>query len=133
MLMAPEHRVLSEVLRELSGVMGDLSDLLRKEVRLVQAEVAERLGAKIRAGVWVAVAAVLGLLTFVLLLQAAVFAIAAAGIAMHWASLIVALVLLVATLACLGYARALSKTEMAPRRALGQLSRDFQIVKERLT
>ena len=44
-----------------SDVVGDFADLLQKEMRLAKAELSAKLSAKLRAGVWMSVAALLGI------------------------------------------------------------------------
>ena len=77
-----------------SKVITDLADLMQKEMRLVQAELSEKLSISIRAGVWMSVAAVLAIVGVFLIVQAIVLGLSAAtGIALHWSCLIVAAVL----------------------------------------
>ena len=57
----------------LSEVVGDLADLFQKELRLARAEISAKISAKLEAGVWMAAAGVLGLITILLVIQAAVF------------------------------------------------------------
>ena len=73
-----------------SDVVGDLADLFQKEMRLARAELSAKIATKLRAGVWMSAAGVLGLIAGLLVVQAAVFAIASYGIALHWSCLIVA-------------------------------------------
>ena len=73
-----------------SSVVGDLADLFQKEMRLARAELSAKIATKLQAGVWMSAAGVLGLVAALLVVQAAVFGIASHGIALHWASLIVA-------------------------------------------
>ncbi len=133
MSMAGERLANSDLLQALGQLVGDLSDLIRKEIRLAQAEVTEKVAGKLKAWAWMVVAALGGLLTLGLLSQAAVFAIASFGIAMHWSCLIVATVLAVATLAAFFHARSLADEEMTPRRSLNQITRDIETAKEQLT
>jgi hypothetical protein len=71
----------------LIGAAGDLltafSDLVRKELRLAHAEVSQKLNQCLRAGIWMAAAVILGLLAALLVAEAAVFALASAGLALH--------------------------------------------------
>src|SRR4029453_3803260 len=77
-----------------SKVITDLADLMQKEMRLVQAELSEKLSISIRAGVWMSVGAVLAIASGFLIVQASVLRLSAAtGIALHWSCLIVAAVL----------------------------------------
>jgi len=82
----------SALVRTLADVLEDLPDLLQKEMRLAQAEFTEKIKNGVHASVWMMVAGLLGLVTFFILIQAAIFAIASLGLALHWSCLIVAAV-----------------------------------------
>jgi len=74
----------STVASALGHVVGDLTDLVQKEMRLAQAEFSANLSAKLEGGVWLAAAAFLAGIAFLLVVQAAVFAIASYGVPIHW-------------------------------------------------
>ena len=88
-----EHLKNSALPRAFADVVGDLADLVQKEIHLAKAELSEKLSAKLRAGVWIGVAAGLGLIAALLVIEGIVFGIATFGIALHWSCLIVAAVL----------------------------------------
>ena len=116
-----------------SDVVGDLADLFQKEMRLARAELSAKITTKLRAGVWMSAAGVLGLIAGLLVVQAAVFAIASYGIALHWACLIVAgVALAIATLAYFK-GRSDAQEELAPTRTIHQIKRDIATAKEQLT
>ena len=81
--MAPELRN-SGLIQALTDLFGDFADLLRKELQLAKTEVTEKLFSRLRASVWMVVAGVLGMIGFLLLIEAAVFGIARTGLALHW-------------------------------------------------
>jgi len=119
--------------RALSDVVGDLADLFQKELRLARTELSEKISNKLRAGIWMSASAIFGAGTFLLILQALVFAIASYGIAMHWACLIVA-----AALAGLGgFAFAMGRADaiedLTPTRTIHQVKQDFATAKEQLS
>jgi uncharacterized membrane protein YqjE len=119
--------------RALSDVVGDLADLFQKELRLARTELSEKLSNKFRAGIWMAASAAFAAGTFLLILQALVFAIASYGISMHWACLIVA-----AALAALGgfafaMGRADAVEDLTPTRTIHQVKQDFATAKEQLS
>jgi len=116
-----------------SSVVADLADLFQKEMRLARAELSAKITSKIQAGVWMSVAGVLGLIAVLLVVQAAVFAIASYGIALHWASLIVAAVAAVLALIFFFKGRSDAKEELAPTRTINQVKRDIAIAKEQLS
>ena len=117
----------------LSATVGDLADLVQKELRLARAEISEKVSSKLQATAWMAAAAALGLITAILAVQALIFGIASYGIAMHWSCLIVAGVF--ACLAALAFfkARANAAEELTPTRTLDNIKRDIATAKEQLT
>jgi hypothetical protein len=56
----------STVASALGHVVGDLTDLVQKEMRLAQAEFSANLSAKLEGGVWLAAAAFLAGIAFLL-------------------------------------------------------------------
>lgn len=123
--MAYEQLRNSALPRALSEVVGDVADLLQKEIRLARAEISSKLSTKVRAGAWMIVAGVLGLIAFFLVIEAAVFAIATFGIAMHWSCLIVAAVLGVAAVAFYLVGRSDAEEELTPTRTIHQVRQDI--------
>jgi hypothetical protein len=119
--------------RALSDVLADLADLFQKEMRLAKAELSEKLSIKAWAGVWMAVAAVFGLLAVILIVQAAVFAVATFGFAMHWSCLIVAAVLAAVGAAAFAKGRADAAEDLTPNRTIHQVKQDIAIAKEQLS
>jgi hypothetical protein len=117
----------------LSDVAGDIADLVQKELRLAKAEVTRNIASKINAGVWFAVAGVLGLVVFILALQALVFGIASRGIALHWSCLIVAAACAVIAGAAFVVGRQKARSDLAPTRAIHQIGQDLRVAKEQLT
>ena len=116
-----------------SDVVGDLADLFQKEMRLARSELSAKITTKLRAGVWMSAAGVSGLIAGLLVVQAAVFAIASYGIALHWACLIVAgVALAIATIAYFK-GRSDAQEELTPTRTIHQIKRDIASAKEQLT
>jgi hypothetical protein len=116
-----------------SRVVSDLADLMQKEMRLAKAEIANKITLGLRAGVWMSVAAALGIIALLLVVQAMVFGLSAAtGLALHWSSLIVAALL--AAIAAASFAKAKADTpSLAPDRAVHQVKRDIAIAKEQFS
>ena len=74
--------------RALSEVIADVADLIQKEMRLARTELSEQLSLKIQGGIWMGAAALLGIIAVLVLIEAAVFGLAAAtGLALHWSCL----------------------------------------------
>lgn len=131
--MALDRLKESSLPQVMSGVVADFADLFQKEMRLARAELSAKLTTKLQAGVWMLLAGISGLIAVLLVVQAVVFAIASQGIALHWASMIVACG--VAIIATLFFAKGRSdaKKELAPNRTINQVKRDIAIVKEHLS
>src|SRR6476660_5315801 len=131
--MAGDQLKTSMAASALGDVLGDLTDLVHKEMRLGQAEFSANLSAKLKGGVWSAAAAALAGIAFLLVMQAAVFAIASYDVPMHWSCLIAAAVVsLVAVLAYL-IGRQDANVALMPRRTIHQMQQDVILSKEQLT
>jgi hypothetical protein len=116
-----------------SRVVSDLADLMQKEMRLAKAEIANKITLGLRAGAWISAAAVFGIIALLLVVQACVFGLsAAAGLALHWSSLIVATVL--GAIAAASFAKGKADTpSLAPDRAVHQVKRDIAAAKEQFS
>lgn len=119
------------LIKALGDLFTDLSDLVRKEVRLARVEMAEAVSSGVQAGVWMAAAGLLAFIVALLLVQAAIFAIASLGLALYWACLIVAAVLAAAAAGAFLYGRSLVRG-VTPRRTLKQINRDIGTAREQL-
>jgi uncharacterized membrane protein YgcG len=120
----------SMLVRGLSDLVDDVADLFQKELRLAKAEIAQNISQKLNAGVWMTAAGVLALLSALLVLQAIVFGLIAAGLAPHWACLIVAIVLAAAGAAAFYKGRADAKADMMPDRTISQIKEDIKVTRE---
>lgn len=126
-----EHLRNSPLPRALSEVVSDLADLFQKEIRLARAELSEKLSLKIQAGVWILAAAAFGLFALFVLVQAAIFGIAAGfGIALHWSCLAVGALLAVLAGTTYAKGRADAKEELSPTRTIYQVKQDIATAKE---
>ena len=128
-----EHLKGSALPRAMANVVGDLADLLQKEIYLAKAELSEKLSAKLRAGVWIGAAAGLGAVAVLLVIQGAVFGIATFGIPLHWSCLIVAAVLAAAAAAAYAKGSADANEELTPSRTIRQVKQDIATAREHLT
>jgi hypothetical protein len=90
------------------------------------------IGRGVRASVWTIAAVFLFLLTTILLIEAAVFGIASAGIALHWACLMVAAVLAAIGFGLIIYSRQLMRNALVPERSVRQFNKDISVAKEQL-
>jgi uncharacterized membrane protein YqjE len=117
----------------LSDLVEDVTDLLQKEVRLAKAELSEKLATKLRGGLWLSVTAVLAICAALVVIEAAIFALASFGLALHWSCLIVAAVLGSAAAGAYAASRADAQASITPSHTLHQVSRDVAAVKEQLS
>jgi Putative Actinobacterial Holin-X, holin superfamily III len=131
--MAHDHLNNSILARSLSDVIGDLSDLLQKEMRLARAEISAKLSSKLQASVWVAAAGLLWLLAALLVVQGLVFGIASFGFALHWSCLIVAVLLGACGAMAYFIGRAKVQEELMPERTIHQIRQDISTAKEQLS
>ena len=130
--MTPEALGRTRLARSLADVLADTSELFSKQIQLAKSEVMANIGRGVRAGVWTIAAAFLFLLTAILLIEAAVFGIASAGIAVHWACLMVAAVLAAIGLGLIVYSRQLMRNALVPERSVRQFNKDISVAKEQL-
>jgi len=131
--MAAEALKDSALLKALKDLFADLADLLQKEVRLARAEVTAAVSGKVQAGVWMAAAGLLALIAALLVIQAIVFGLASLGLGLHWASLIMAIVLGAGAAGAFFYGRSLASGSLAPNRTIRQIKDDIGAVREQLT
>lgn len=130
--MPPEVTAKSTLSRTLADTLGDFSDLIAKQIQLAKAELTANINSRLLASVWFIAAALLFLLAALLVIEAAVFSIASMGIALHWASLIVAAALAAIGAGLLFYARSAARDALIPERSVRQISRDIIAAKEQL-
>jgi Putative Actinobacterial Holin-X, holin superfamily III len=121
------------VTRAFSDVLTDLSDLISKELRLAKAEMADKIATKLQGSVWVAIAGLFGLVVLLLLVEAAVFAVASFGFALHWACLLVAGALALIAVGAFLYGRLAAGADITPSRTINQITNDINTVKEQLS
>ena len=130
--MAEESLWETRLIRVVTDLGTDLADLVQKELRLARTEILQKLTLGLQAGAWFAIAGVLGLFAVVLILEALVFGIAAAGIPLWGSCLLVAFLLCVLAAIALFYARRQSSEDMTPVRSARQFTRAVGTVKEQL-
>jgi hypothetical protein len=123
----------SGLVRSLTDLLADLSDLVQKEIRLARAEVTEKISARLQASGWMVAAGLLGLIAALLIVEATALAIASYGLALHWACLLVAAILAAAGAAVFYHGRSLADEELLPTRSVRQVTRDIATAKEQLT
>ena len=116
-----------------SQVLGDLADLFRKELRLARAELSSNASAKLRGGIWLALAGIFGLASLALVLGALVAWITSLDVSLHVAFLIVAAGVGLLAVAAYFAGQKDAQAELTPSRTISQVKRDIEITKEQLT
>jgi uncharacterized membrane protein YgcG len=131
--MALDRLQHSGLAQAFTDLLADLGDLLQKEMQLAKAEVTEKITSRLKASIWMVGAGLLALIAGLLVVEAAVFAIASFGLALHWACLVVAGVLAAGALAAFYYGRSVADDDLLPERSVRQISQDIRTAKEQLT
>jgi Putative Actinobacterial Holin-X, holin superfamily III len=131
--MALDRLQHSGLAQAFTDLLADLGDLLQKEMQLAKAEVTEKITSRLKASIWMVGAGLLALIAGLLVIEAAVFAIASFGLALHWACLVVAGVLAAGALAAFYYGRSVADDDLLPERSVRQISQDIRTAKEQLT
>src|SRR5690348_11961807 len=108
----------SALIRTITDVLEALPDLFRKEIRLAQAEFSEKIKGGVKASVWMIVAGFLAVISFFVLIEAAIFGIASFGLAVHWSCLIVATVIGAGAAASFFYGRSTMPDTLVPARSV---------------
>jgi hypothetical protein len=118
--------------RAVTDVLMDLADLVQKELRLARAELSAKLTTKLRAGIWVSIAAGCALVAVVFAAEGVVIWITNFGIALHLSCLIVAGVMAAAAWLAYYQGRADAQEELTPTRTIHQIKQDITTTKEQL-
>src|SRR5262245_25380509 len=116
-----------------TDVIGDAVHLFQTEIRLIRAEINEKIGRLANGGTLVGAGAVAAIAAVFLLLQAIVRWLAVAGLPDQWGYLLVGIVVAAIAVGLLmsGINR-IKSTNLMPDRTLDQLKADFATVKERV-
>ena len=117
----------------LSDTLSDFADLLRKELQLARAELSSNVSTKLRAGVWLGIAALCAILAVALILGALVAWITTFNVSLHVSFLIVAAG--IGMMAVLAYfaGRSEAQAQLTPSRTIRQVEQDIETTKEQLT
>jgi hypothetical protein len=114
-------------------VLQDVSELVQKEFQFGRAELSAKLHTAVRTVVWIAVAGLFGAIALLVLVEAAVFALADAGMALHWACLLIGGVLAAIALGAYLVGRPGASGGPSPSQTLQHLTTDVRTAKEHLT
>ena len=115
----------------ITDVIDDAAHLFQTEIRLIRAEINEKISRLANGGTLVAIGAVMGVAAVFLLLQASVRWLAVAGLPDQWGYLLVGLAVAgVAAALLMKGINNVNSTNLMPDRTLDQLKADFATVKE---
>lgn len=128
--MHADDRSLKDLLADLSN---SITTLFRREIQLARAETSEKVTQVAVAIGSIAGGAILALAALIVLLQALVLALAAAGVPASWASLIVGVVVAIVAYVLIHKGTSdLKAGNLAPNRTVDSLKRDAQVAKEQV-
>ena len=117
-----------------ADVIDETTHLFQTEMRLIRAEINEKLSRIANSGVMIGAGAVAVIAAIFLLLQAIVRWLAVAGLPDHWGYLLVGIIIAAVGAALLFKgAKDFKSTNLMPDRTLHQLRADFETVKEHVT
>ena len=131
--MAYEPLQNSIIARTIADLLGDLSDLVQKEIRLARAEVTEKISRRLEASLWFVVAGLLAFIALLLVIEAIVFGLASLGLPLHWSCLAVAIAVAAAGGGAFYYGRASASESLVPTRSVRQINKDLRTAKEQLS
>jgi VIT1/CCC1 family predicted Fe2+/Mn2+ transporter len=117
----------------LSEFLADFGDLVQKELRLVRAEVSEKIGARLQGVIWMAAGGVVALVALLFFLAGLVFALIAWGLSPYLSCFLVAAALAILAVILFSYGRTSLTEDLLPSRTVRQLNQDIKTVKEQLT
>lgn len=130
--MAHEPLRDSALMRAVSDLVQDLTDLVQKELRLARAEIAHKLTLGLQAGLRLGVAVVLAVVAGLLIVEGVVLALATTGLPLHWSCFVVAAILLVAAAIAFYSGRAAGTEAWTPVRTVRQFNETIRTAKEHL-
>ena len=127
-MMHADERSLKDLLADLTN---SITTLFRKEIQLARAETSEKITQVAVALGAIAGGAILALAALIVLLQALVIALTAAGVPAGWSALIVGVVVAVIAYVLIHKGTSdLKASHLAPNRTMDSIKRDAQVVKE---
>jgi uncharacterized membrane protein YqjE len=130
--MADFHRI-SAFVRSWGDLIGDVTDLFGKELRLAQYELKQGFANLTQVAVLFVATGMIALLAVLFLLVGIVHLIASSGLALHWSSMLVALVLLIIAGVIFYLARGKASVgNLTPKRTFAQLGKTARTLKDQL-
>lgn len=113
--------------------IGELTSLVRSELRLAQAEMGEKISALSSAAMLLAIGVIAGLSASFLLMFGAVEWLSRVGIPYRWGFLLIGILgITIGLISIFKALRRLRSTTVLPDRAIHQLKADFSVAKEQI-
>jgi Na+/melibiose symporter-like transporter len=122
----------SAFLHTVGNLAGNVANLVQTEIALARAEITAKVTQRIESVAWFAVAGILGFVVLLLIVQACVFALIAAGLAPAWGCVVVAIAVAILAAAAFAYGRSTARESALPERSLQQINEDIRTVREQL-
>ena len=110
------------LIRTVSELVTDFSELVQKQLRLARAEISQKINEGLHTAIWMALAALLGFVAVLLLAEGAVLALANAGLALHWSCFLIAAILAAVAALVFFAGRAGTSGDLSPTRSIRQLN-----------
>ena len=131
--MATQHsnRPLASVLTQ---IVSDVAFLMQTEIRLARSELSDKVSQAANGGVYIGIAAVLGLSGLILLLMSAVQWLDTAGVPERWGYLLVGgATLLIGIALALKGRNNFKASSLKPDKTIEQLKADYTVAKEQVS
>jgi hypothetical protein len=115
-------------------LFGNVSDLVRKEIQLLRAEMSEKATQAVTAVGMIVSGVVIVLVALIVLSMALVAALANAGLGAGWAALLVGVAYTILAFILIGKGvKDLKASNLAPERTADSLAKDASMVKETMS
>lgn len=119
------------IINLITDVIDQMAGLFQTEIRLVRAEINQKVSRIANGGVLIGIGSIAGAAALFLLLQAIVTWLAVAGLPEQWGYLIVGLVIAAIAAFCLiAGINNIRRTNLSPDRTIEQIRADFVTLKE---
>lgn len=116
----------------LSVLMGDITDLLQKEIALAKGELQQNISDKIMGSVWLVISGVVFFIAALTLVAGLVMLVIEWGLEGYWAAFAVGGAIAVIGIIMLMVARSKMSGDTLPTRSMQNVSEDIKTVKEQI-
>jgi hypothetical protein len=120
------------LVRALTDLMTDLSDLFQKELRLAHAEITDKLTLRLQGSLWIAAAGLLAILAALVLIEGIVFELVNVGLPAYGACFLTGGILALAALVVFLYGRQRIAADLTPARTVRQFNETIRTAREQI-